>query len=865
MTTSLRILTSATLDSYPAVILTSPDGSKILVNCGEGCQRSFLESSSSPSGSLRVRSVSRVCLTHLGPEAVGGLPGFILTASDAIGPVPAVASDSDSAAPSSRKRKDQPRSHSGTDPRPGLDVLGPPGTARFLHSLRHFMKRDRFRVTVREGAYDGTCSPPPSEAATALAWTGAMPKKTRKLETRGERESNRKGDAGSPGGGSFRIQSIPITTSCPPQFRSEITVCSYVFTTPPIAGKFRPEKAKALGIPPGPLYGRLKAGQEVSYADPSSGKERVATPRQVLDAGNPGVAIFIVYVPSPDVLRKLEAASPLQTFRVSSKTPKCRPTLEVMVHITPRELFSSTAYQRWMFSFGKDVDHITLHTLSNFTGESEEYDGTPFRCAARGALSRALINPEVFLCPCRLNNPNAALDGRQEESSGTTIEDKDVPGMIETTTIIEGRTMMEYILIPLSRSGLVGADAYAKSKVHWLDGMTKDEKEEVMFSTEKSGAKGAAAAILAQSEEYRHGFCHGTGDHGELIFTGTGSAIPCKHRNVTGKYLRMENGRAIMLDVGEGTMGQLFRCWKHSHNHSLSKGRSRCDQFRRRLVDIKAVWISHPHADHHLGLLRLLTERAEALNMSSTLDEEDPLVLMAPPAMFYFLEEYGDIDPRIRGTYLKVDCSEMLSGKRNPMQDKLHRDLGIKSCFSVPVAHCPHAYAIILDGTVFGRLVYSGDCRPSSQLARLGYGADLLIHEATFEDGMEADAVIKRHSTVGEALEVGKKMNAKAVVLTHFSQRYPRIPPVRQNLPKENSELADVPVVTAFDFMCLRPETVQLAAALTPALRLLYPNEGNNEEDDSDANNILGSTLGPQPSAKEILNEPGAFAFKALL
>ena len=35
------------------------------------------------------------------------------------------------------------------------------------------MKRDRFRVTVREGAYDGNCSPPPSEAATALAWTGA--------------------------------------------------------------------------------------------------------------------------------------------------------------------------------------------------------------------------------------------------------------------------------------------------------------------------------------------------------------------------------------------------------------------------------------------------------------------------------------------------------------------------------------------------------------------------------------------------------------------------------------------------------------------------------------------------------------------
>ena len=43
--------------------------------------------------------------------------------------------------------------------------------------------------------------------------------------------------------------------------------------------------------------------------------------------------------------------------------------------------------------------------------------------------------------------------------------------------------------------------------------------------------------------------------NGELLFTGTGSAIPCKHRNVTGMYLRFHNGNAMLLDVGEGTTG----------------------------------------------------------------------------------------------------------------------------------------------------------------------------------------------------------------------------------------------------------------------------------------------------------------------
>jgi ribonuclease BN (tRNA processing enzyme) len=40
------------------------------------------------------------------------------------------------------------------------------------------------------------------------------------------------------------------------------------------------------------------------------------------------------------------------------------------------------------------------------------------------------------------------------------------------------------------------------------------------------------------------------------------------------------------------------------------------------LANLEACWISHPHADHHLGLPTLLTERKKATSR--------PLLLMAP-------------------------------------------------------------------------------------------------------------------------------------------------------------------------------------------------------------------------------------------
>lgn len=45
----------------------------------------------------------------------------------------------------------------------------------------------------------------------------------------------------------------------------------------------------------------------------------------------------------------------------------------------------------------------------------------------------------------------------------------------------------------------------------------------------------------------------------EIVFLGTGAAIPSKYRNVTGIYLNFFGRGGMLLDCGEGSYGQLRR------------------------------------------------------------------------------------------------------------------------------------------------------------------------------------------------------------------------------------------------------------------------------------------------------------------
>jgi len=66
-----------------------------------------------------------------------------------------------------------------------------------------------------------------------------------------------------------------------------------------------------------------------------------------------------------------------------------------------------------------------------------------------------------------------------------------------------------------------------------------------------------------------------------------------------------------LLDTGEGTLGQLYRTF----------GEQRADQLISKLA---FVFISHMHADHHVGLCRLMTHRQKVLTHSLSLTPGRP-------------------------------------------------------------------------------------------------------------------------------------------------------------------------------------------------------------------------------------------------
>merc|ERR1739848_734045 len=117
-----------------------------------------------------------------------------------------------------------------------------------------------------------------------------------------------------------------------------------------------------------------------------------------------------------------------------------------------------------------------------------------------------------------------------------------------------------------------------------------------------------------------------------------------------------------------------------------------------------------------------------------------------------------------------------------------------RSMLNVAVDHCPDSYALLLAiemispfnkrSIVTYNICHSGDTRPSFHLVHTTCnffalnGVHLLVHESTFDHDEHGrkEALVKRHSTVYEALCVAKDMNANCCLLTHFSHRYKSFP-----------------------------------------------------------------------------------------
>jgi ribonuclease Z len=104
------------------------------------------------------------------------------------------------------------------------------------------------------------------------------------------------------------------------------------------------------------------------------------------------------------------------------------------------------------------------------------------------------------------------------------------------------------------------------------------------------------------------------------------------------------------MDCGEGTLGQLVRFFGQDHHHPDSKTCS----FWEVLRQIDAVYISHLHADHHIGLIGLLRARRRAFSderVNPSRAPFKPACILAPPGLKKWLDWYSVVYEKIDDTF----------------------------------------------------------------------------------------------------------------------------------------------------------------------------------------------------------------------
>lgn len=82
--------------------------------------------------------------------------------------------------------------------------------------------------------------------------------------------------------GSFFVHSIPLLSSAPDTTQTASIYVCYVIETKVLPGKFDVVKAKALGVPKGPMFGSLQRGMTVTLMD-----GRIISPTDVLGPSEP--------------------------------------------------------------------------------------------------------------------------------------------------------------------------------------------------------------------------------------------------------------------------------------------------------------------------------------------------------------------------------------------------------------------------------------------------------------------------------------------------------------------------------------------------------------------------------------------------
>ncbi|GAB4850232.1 tRNAse Z trz4, mitochondrial [Ancistrocladus abbreviatus] len=643
----------------------------------------------------------------------------------------------------------------------------------------------------------------------------------------------------------------------------------YVCELPEIQGKFDPEKAKALGLKPGPKYRELQLNKSVK----SDHLDIMVHPSDVMEPSVPGPIILIVDCPTVSHLQNLLTVSSLSTYYTnlldnpsgSSRAVTC------IIHLSPSSVTHTPDYQRWKRRFG-NAQHI-------MAGHEPKNAEIPIlKSSARIAARLNYLCPQFFPAPGFW--PIGCINNVAPFANFPT----------EVQKCVSAENLLKFHLRPLASLGLDRACIPSSTSHSEIIGELLTEIPEIVDAQQQVRQCWGDSANIQKDNVSKHynknnlmigkPWCSDDElpiclenikrEDMEIVLLGTGSSQPSKYRNVSSVYINLFSKGSLLFDCGEGTLGQLKRRF----------GMEGADNAVRSL---RCIWISHIHADHHTGLARILSLRRDLLKEVP----HEPLLVIGPRQLKRFLDAYqkledldmqfldcwhttqaaldefessleltmgqsspgSDTNSQNPGMRSNSDIDATLFAKGSPMQSifkrpgspadpavaypilktlkKVLHEAGLDALVSFPVVHCPQAFGIVLQASerINGvgklipgwKIVYSGDTRPCPQLIEASCGATVLIHEATFEDGMVDEAVAKNHSTTKEAIEVGNAAGVYRIILTHFSQRYPKIPVFDETHMHKTC--------IGFDMMSINMADLPILPKVLPYLKLLFRNE----------------------------------------
>lgn len=540
---------------------------------------------------------------------------------------------------------------------------------------------------------------------------------------------------------------------------------SYIIKGHPQRGKFDAKAALKLGVLP-TQNKILAAGESVVIADGTT-----VTPQQVMGPGKQGGGLAIIDLPDTSYIKTAIGRKEWSSSEVMNG-------VEAVIWILGPGVVHDPMLQNFMKSHS-NLKHIvsSIDTCSNHIA---------MQSPASAAIRLRLLDPVRFPIPTYSNH----VPSLERETSPPPYE--------------KARVMK---IVQLEPKHEVQDDKI----VDYLD--TKKVVEEASLAVQKLAD---AARETITSQEYLEKLAELQKDipckDAEVITLGTGSAAPSKYRNVSATLLRVPGYGTYLFDCGENTLGQLKRVLGEDLPEVLR--------------DLKAIWISHLHADHHLGTTSVI----QAWNEATKVDEStknNKLIVASDEGMIDWLREYSGVEDfgyeRLQLIAMSGRWGQNLFKQFEPEQTQA---CGLSSIQACRVEHCAGSLAVVFNYPNGFKVAYSGDCRPSREFARIGQKATLLIHEATFDDELQGDAYAKKHSTTSEALNVGRNMGARRILLTHFSQRYQKIPMMG------NTDGIDQVAIVAFDYMRVKIEDFAKVVAFRPALIKLYENvlPGENED-----------------------------------